>query len=111
MDMNGVSRKRAKQNYGEVFQAVQAILLNYWNPLDVKSESAALKAYGPYASQLVFLARTGASAADLAGHLAHLETKQLGLSARTAKDRARREKSGQAVAQYFHLREKKAEKK
>lgn len=111
MEKKAASRKRAKKEYDEVFQAVQAILLRYWNPLGIQSASDALKTYGPYASQLVFLAKTGASVADLAGHLAHLETRQLGLSTKTAKDRARREKSGQAVVRYFRHREEKEEEK
>jgi hypothetical protein len=94
-------REEAQKDHRAAFQAVQAILLKHWNPLGIKAKRGVLNGYEPYVSQVVFLAKTGASAGDIAGHLAHLETTQLGLPKKAPGRPARRKKSGEAVAQYF----------
>jgi hypothetical protein len=95
------AKKEAQKDYHAAFQAVQAILLKQWNPLGIKAKPGALNGYEPYVSQVVFLAKTGASTADIAGHLAHLESTQLGLPKKAPGRLARCKRSGEAVVQYF----------
>ena len=96
-----VAKKQAQKDYHAAFQALQAILLKHWNPLGIKAKPGVLNGYEPYVSQVVFLAKTGASAADIAGHLAHLETTQLALPKKAPGRLARCKKSGDAVINYF----------
>jgi hypothetical protein len=95
-------KKRAERDYHEVFQAVRSILLKTWDPLGVKDHAPG--GYDAYAAQVVFLAKTGASVADIGGHLAHLETSQMGLSGKAAERGLRCKKSGEAVVRYFKKR-------
>ncbi|HTA17022.1 MAG TPA: GNAT family N-acetyltransferase [bacterium] len=95
------AKKEAQRDYHAAFQAVQAILLKHWNPLGIKAKPGALNGYEPYVSQVVFLAKTGASAADIAGHLAHLESTQLALPKKAPGRPARCKKSGRAVTDHF----------
>lgn len=104
MVQGAVSKKQAKKDYAAAFQAVQAVLFKDWNPLGIEDESDAHGAYKAFAAQVVFLAKTGASGADIAGHLAHLGIKQLGLSAKAPKHRSRCKKSGEAVVRTFKKR-------
>src|SRR5665213_1466766 len=101
MSKEGDLKKQAKKDYNEAFQAVQVILLKHWDPLGIKDRPDALDDYDPYVGQVVFLAKTGASTADIAGHLAHIETSQMGLSGKAPKHLSRSKKSGEMVAAYF----------
>lgn len=95
------ARKEAQKGYQAAFKAVQLILLKHWNPLGITAKPGVPNGYEPYVSQVVFLAKTGASSADIAGHLAHLETTQLGLPKKAPGRPDRCEKSGRAVVDYF----------
>jgi hypothetical protein len=98
------SKKQAKKDYDQAFKAVRTILLKHWDPLGIKDDADALDDYDPNVSQVVFLAKTGASVADISGHLAHLETSQMGLSGKGAKHSSRCKKSGEMVVEYFRKR-------
>ena len=98
------TKKQAKKGYDEAFKAVQAILLKHWDPIGHPDSKTQPDEYDSYVSQVVFLAKTGASVADISGHLAHLETSQMGLSGKGAKHWSRCKKSGEMVVGYFKNR-------
>lgn len=73
-----------RNEFGEAYQAVRAILLEHWDPIGVKTEPDAQDEYDSYVPEAVALASRGRSG-DVAAYLAETETRMMGLKGDWAK--------------------------
>ncbi len=64
----------------EIQRAIGEILLRNWDPVGVKDEPRAQDEYDAYVGGVYRLIASGATARQIAEHLAHLEAEQLGFA-------------------------------
>jgi hypothetical protein len=87
-------------DYPDEFQAVRAILIEYWDPIDTAA-SGERGAYDPYVPQVVFLGMEGASAIVIADHLADMEVRIMSQPNSTPQQWLRCKKAAEAIVGYF----------
>jgi hypothetical protein len=67
-------------SFKHVSRAVNRILFEHWDPLGVREAEGPEDEYLSYVPQLIGRVQQGASDAELAGYLAEVESRQMGLS-------------------------------
>lgn len=76
----GFVRAEQMDSFTYVSRAVNRILFEHWDPLGIREAEGPEDEYRSYVPQLIGRVHRGASDAELAGYLAEVKSRQMGLS-------------------------------
>jgi hypothetical protein len=92
------------KDHPDEFNAVRAILLEYWNPIDKRARPSVQYKFDSYVPQVMLFCMNGSSVSEIASYLVEIETKRMGVIHSTPQHWLRCKQGAEALVDYFKIR-------